>query len=138
MKDIAEYKIGDEIFRYVTVMGVFRWLVIGRRERENEVQLELECQTCNHGWKCKVLVAQNDYKKIVSVNMLNEDDEDSQRHFHGQEECTFWPTSAEAKNEHLKNLIRKAEKELSDARELVGHREKRLSELRGLIEDVQP
>lgn len=30
-KKIAEYKIGDELFRYVTAAGVFRYAVIGRR-----------------------------------------------------------------------------------------------------------
>lgn len=66
---IKDYKIGDELFRYVEAAGIFRYVVIGRRERQEEVQLEVECKTCSHGWQCQLLLAQNDYGKVVAEGL---------------------------------------------------------------------
>jgi len=137
-KGIGEYKVGDELFRYVTCAGVFRYVVTGRRERAEEIQLEVECKTCSHGWQCQLLLAQDDYSRIVAVHMLNNDDDDDQRVWHGNEGLHFWPTPTEAKNEQLRKLVSEARDRISKTEDLLKTQRARLDELKGLIEDVQP
>jgi|JI10StandDraft_1071094.scaffolds.fasta_scaffold221120_3 hypothetical protein len=136
---ISDYKFGDELFRYVDPCGVFRYVVIGRRERGDEVQLEVECKTCSHGYQCQLLLAQNDYGRIIAVHMLNDDAEDSQRHWHGNDEgLHFCSTSDEARQEQVRRLVRRATDNVNKCKESLAAAEKRLAEVKGLIEDVQP
>jgi ABC-type Zn2+ transport system substrate-binding protein/surface adhesin len=134
--DIGSYKIGDELFRYVEAGGVFRWKVVGVRQYEGETQLEVEGQTCSHGWKCRVLVARNDYGKIHAVHMLNEDEDDRQRHWHTNDGYHFWPTSAEAKREAAKVAIRKAKERVSNAQRTLESECKRLAELEQILSET--
>ena len=109
---ISDYKLGDELFRHVSGGGVFRYLVQCVRTYEDGPQLEVECETCSHGWKCRLLLAQNDYGKIVHVHMLNEDEDEPQRHWHGNEGLHFWPTKGEAREEGLQQIIKRTNDEI--------------------------
>lgn len=131
-RPIADYKIGDELFRYIVCGGVFRYIVLGRRDYSDSVQLEVECQTCSHGWKCRLLLAQDDYGKIIEVHMLNDCEEDRQRHWHGNEGLHFWPTAEEAKQEQIRRLIRNAEDAVNKAKDALGAAERRRDELKDL------
>lgn len=64
--------------------GLFSYKVIGVREYKEERQYEVECQTCSHGWKCVLLIAEDDDKKLRYIRMVdeNEDHISSQKHFH--------------------------------------------------------
>lgn len=135
---IADYKIGDELFRYIVCGGVFRYIVDGRREYDGRVQLEVECQTCSHGWKCRLLLAQDDYGKIVEVHMLNDDDEHSQRAWHGNEGLHFWPTAEEAKQEQIRRLIRTADENVRKAEDALVAAKSRRDELKDLATGAQP
>lgn len=136
---IADVKVGDELFRYVFPKGVFRYVVIGRREYAEGVQLEVECKTCSHGWQCQLLLAQDDYDHIVAVHMLNNDEEDDQRHWHANESgLHFCATAEEAKQEQVKKLVRDAEDGVRKAKEALRAAEARLAEMKGLMEGVQP
>lgn len=75
-------KIGTELYRWITAAGLFQYKVVGTRQYADDIQYEVECQTCSHGWKCLLLIAEDDYKKLQYVKMLNDDEDDSQRHFH--------------------------------------------------------
>lgn len=121
-KTISEYKIGDELFRHVEGGGTFRYLVQGIRTYghgekfdDNSTQLEVECQTCSHGWKCRVLLAQDDFGRIVVVHMLNEDEDDRQRHWHTNDGLRFWPTAQEAREEGLKLVLRRVDERIREA-----------------------
>lgn len=114
-KPISDYAIGDSMYRHVEGGGTFHYVVKGVRENEDGVQLEVECQTCTHGWKCRVLVAQNDYGRIVAVHMLNEDEDDPQRHWHTNDGLHFWPTRDQAREEGLQKIIRRVKERISDA-----------------------
>ena len=131
-KQIHEYALGDELFRYVICGGVFRYIVDGRREYDGRVQLEVECQTCSHGWKCRLLLAQDDYGRIIEVHMLNDDDEDSQRHWHINEGLHFWPTAEEAKQEQVRRLVKQAEEGVQKAKDNLAAAERRLAEFKDL------
>jgi len=134
---IAKFKIGDELFRYIEGGGVFRYVVTGRREYPEGAQLEVECKTCSHGWQCQLLIAENDYGKIVAVHMLNNDEEDDQRHWHSNEGHYFVSTIEEAKAGKVAKLIRDAEQRVVDARGALKVAEQRLTELRGLDQGAQ-
>lgn len=135
---IKDYKIGDELFRYVEMAGVFRYVVTGRREYQEEVQLEVECKTCSHGWQCQLLLAQNDYGKVVAVHMLNEDEEDPQRRWHGNEGFHFWPTVEQCKAEALQKALINRKEGVRLAQERLTAAEKSLAEIKALVDGVQP
>lgn len=135
---IKDYKIGDELFRYVEMAGVFRYVVTGRREYQEEVQLEVECKTCRHGWQCQLLLAQNDYGKVVAVHMLNEDEDEPQRGWHGNEGFHFWPTVEQCKAEGLQKALRNRIESVRVAQERLDSAKKSLAEIQALVDGVQP
>lgn len=137
-KGISDYMIGDELFRYVEPCGVFRYVVIGRREYGNEVQLEVECKTCSHGWQCQLLLAQDDNGRIVAVHMLNDDEDESQHSWHANTGMHFWRTASAAKQEQIRRVVRRAAENVEKYKEYLAAAVKRLDEVQGLIEDVQP
>lgn len=114
MKKIADYKLGDELFRHVECGGIFRFIVDGTRTFADGVQLEVESQTCSHGWKCRLLLAENDYGRIVNIHMLNEDEGDSQRHWHSNEGLHFWPTHQQARDEALALYVSRSDERIKD------------------------
>ena len=77
-------KIGTDLYRWVAMAGLFSYKVIGIREYKEERQYEIECQACSHGWKCILLIAEDDNKKLQYIRMVdeNEDHISSQKHFH--------------------------------------------------------
>lgn len=134
-KKINDYQLGDKLYRYVRGGGMFSYLVTGIRIYDaTSVQLEVESQSCSHGWKCSLLIGQNDYGKIFHIHMLNDDDCDSQRHWHTNDGLHFWPTEKEALNELHKILISEGEKEIRNLEERLVQERKRLDELRALLE----
>lgn len=137
-KQIHEYSLGDELFRYIVGGGVFLYIVDGRREYDGRVQLEVECQNCSHGWKCRLLLAQDDYGRIIEVHMLNDDEEHSQRHWHGNEGLHFWPTSEEAKQEQVRRLVKQAEETVQKAKANLAAAELRLAEFKDLATPHPP
>lgn len=134
---INDYKVGDELFRYVDGAGIFRYVVIGRRERPDEVQLEVECKTCTHGWQCQLLLARDDRDRIVAVHMLNNDEEEDQRNWHGNEGYHFHADADAAQQEKLEKLINCAKERLASAKDALRVAQDRLKELQGLAEGVQ-
>ncbi len=133
---ISTYSIGDELFRHIEGAATFRFTVQGIRKYEDSVQLEVECQTCTHGWKCRLLLAQNDYGKIVSVHMLNEDENDSQKHWHSNDGLHFWPTKVEAREEGLRALIRRADDRIKQKQDQLASELKYRDKLVSAIEDT--
>lgn len=132
MKKIDDYKVGDELFRYIEMGGIHRYIVQGVRQYQDDVQLEVEDQSCSHGWKCRLLVARNDYGKLHAVHMLNDDEEDTQRHWHQNEGFHFWPTTTRAKAEGFDAAIRRAKESVAKAEDGLAAAKRRLQELESL------
>lgn len=137
-KDINAYAIGDEIFRYVECGGVFRHIVQGIRKYDDGCQLEVESQSCRHGWKCRVLLAQNDFGRIVAVHMLNEDEDDPQKMWHTNDGLHFWSTAEEARAEGLQLLVNRTEERIRDLKQRLDSDTKRRDELVAAIKDLLP
>lgn len=136
MKRIEDYKIGDSLYRHVECGGQFHYIVDGIRTSESGVMLEVECQTCSHGWKCRLLVARNDYGKLHAVHMLNNDeDEDDQRHWHGNDGFHFWPDKSKAREEGLRAILARSRERVSRLRDQLAGEQKRLAEIEAAITD---
>lgn len=132
-KLIDKYVIGDSIWRHAEGGGTLQYKVVGIRSYDDGPQLEVEGVSCSHGWKCRVLLAQDDYKRIAAVHMLNEDDEDSQRHWHINEGLHFWPTRAEAREEGLRRILSRVKERIQKKEEDLNRERKYLAELEAAI-----
>lgn len=134
---INDCKIGTELFRYVDGAGVFRYVVDGIRTYNNEIQLEVECKTCSHGYQCRLLLAQDDRGRIFHVHLLNDSEEESQAYWHTNDGFFFVVTSQEAKQQKVAKMIKSAEDGGRKAQENLEGAKARLKEYQGLIEEVQ-
>lgn len=137
-KSIQDYKVGDQIFRHVEGGGTFEYIVKCVREYENERQLEVECQPCKHGYKCLVLLAQNDSGGIVSVHMLNNAEGDDQSYWHSNDGLHFWPTHEEAREEGLQLLARRVRDRISQKERGLEQEREHLKRIEAAIGGLQP
>lgn len=67
-------EIGTVFYRRASP-STLEYHVIGVRDYGDSKQYELECQSCRHGEKCRVLAAFDNYKKLRIIHMLHDDDE---------------------------------------------------------------
>ena len=74
-------KIGDKLYRYVEVGGIFTYTIIGLRISEFETAYEARCETCTHGWKCEMVIGNSD-DKLVYRYMINDDEDNRQNYWH--------------------------------------------------------
>lgn len=125
--------VGDELFRYIEGGGIHRFKVLGIRQYEDSIQYEVEDQNCTHGWKCRILIAHNDYGKLHAVHMLNEDENNSQRHWHTNEGYHFYPSSNEAKAEAYNAALRRAYERVEKAQKALTDAKDRRDELNDLL-----
>lgn len=102
-------ELGSKVYRYVPMSGIHAYIVEGVHTYEGVVQYVVEDQACSHGWKCKLLIAVNDYDKLAFVSMVNEDEEDPQRHWHNDSNYFYLKPSLAHKErmEELKDELRK-------------------------------
>ena len=128
--DINKINIGDVIYRYVSFGGIHKYKVVGKREYEDNTELEVEDQNCNHGWKCRLLVAVNDYNRLVSIRMLNDDEDNSQRCWHSQDEYNFWLDEKHARKQYAAVTLSKYKDKLQVAKNKV-------KELQGVVDDLE-
>lgn len=125
-------KIGDELFRYVEMSGIWKFIVKGVRQYESDFQYEIESQSCSHGWKCMLLIGLNDYGKLTYISMLNNDDDDRQEYWHVGK-FHFYPTAKEAKVEAHEHYLSEYKDKLRKAKESVSSIEKTIQEIKDLI-----
>jgi hypothetical protein len=125
-------KIGDLLYRYVSAGGVFKFTVIGLRINERDTQYEVRSENCNHGWKCELLIAKNDYGLLSYVCLLNDDEEDSQKFWHNDLFGTayhFFLTEQEAKQERIDWMINWQQKEIEKQKSSIQRAELELAKL---------
>lgn len=67
-------KMGQELYRRASP-NVLTYKVVGIRDYGDSKQYEMECQSCDHGEKCRVLVAKDNYNKLRVIHMLHDDDD---------------------------------------------------------------
>lgn len=136
-KGIGEYKVGDLLWRYVQTRGVFKYRVHGVRVYENEIQLEVTCESCSHGWKCELLLSEGDHGKLKYVRMLNNDEDNDQSYWHIDLEKSFdfYDTEKEAKLSGVRYLISDAKEQVRKAEDLLKQRKEHLAKLQSVLDE---
>lgn len=134
-------KIGTELYRWVSRAGLFHYKVVGKREYADDVQYEVECQTCSHGWKCHLLVATDDDKRVQYVKMINDDEEciREQKHFHTHS-GEFHLNKSDALTEYYKTTLKWYKTEIDKFKASVKSYEEKEKEIQNLIkiqEDIK-
>jgi hypothetical protein len=117
-------KIGDKLYKSARPY-IMEYKVIGVRDYADGKQYELECQSCRHGEKCRILVGGKN--KLVFIDMLN--DEDDEHYFWHTDTTRFWPLVRQAELERLRVHINDAEKNVSDAESTLTNRKNHLAKL---------
>ena len=108
--NIIALKIGEKLWKAAPPY-ILEYKVIGIRDYADGKQYELECQTCTHGEKCRILVGGT--KRLVFVDVLN-DEEDKHRYWHS-DDTHFWPLMRQAQLERLHVHIRDAKNAVENA-----------------------
>ncbi len=54
-----ELKIGDSMFRYISMSGIHKFTVIGVHQYETVCQYVVRDENCSHGWKCEMLITKD-------------------------------------------------------------------------------
>lgn len=128
-------KLNDELFRYVSPIGVFSYKVIGVRDYKDNTQYEVECQTCKHGYKCILLVAENEKGAFKYVSLLNYDEDNDQSYFHDCKEFSiFWRTLPEAHIECYKKMRHDSAKEIYEHKKKLKHLEDSFARLESALD----
>lgn len=127
--------IHDKFYRYIEMVGIFEYVVKGIRQYKEEQFFELECQSCNHGWKCMLLCGFDDYGKLQYIRMINNLENNDQRHFHthsGQ----FFSSKKEALINKGKKMREYIDEEIKKAKDTVLRLENQKQKEIKFIEDL--
>lgn len=130
-----KFKIGDKLYRAIRYHSVFEYTVTGVREREKSSQYEVKCDSCKDHPNCELLIAYNDYDKLIHIEMLN-DDEDlcrSQRFWHENEGFYFCTTKYDAEKERAQTYLKEAKDSVAKEKLILISAEKRLKEMQDLM-----
>jgi len=140
---IDQLVLGDKLYRYVHLGGMFEYTVIEIRKREGEPQqIVARCESCHHGWHCQVLLAQNSMGDIICVALLNDDEDNSQGCWHtqGEHDYVFRRTKRESfidvytRNiKLLQEKVANTEARLVRAREELAEEEARLKSFNEIL-----
>ncbi len=127
--------IGQELWRF-TWPNMLHYKVVGIRAYEDSEQYEVECQSCKHGKLCKVLIGRDDYDKLHTVNMLNNDEDDDQRCWHTRDDLStaYCTTKEGAQRERLRRSKAKAEDAVKSAQLALDNANKYLGEINNAYE----
>ena len=131
---MSKLKIGDKLYRYVSPSGIWEYVIIGIREYKDSVMYEAEAQASSHGYKCVLLIAEDEKGAYKYVSLLNYDEDDDQSYWHNDKKfCTFWTNKYLAHKECYKSLladekaeIHKLENQLKEKKDSVAKLEKAL------------
>ena len=126
--------IGDKLYKNTPLNGIFEYIVTEIRQDKDNVMYVAECQQCNHGYNCLVLIARNFTSKKVFkyVEMIN-DENDIDKHI-AYNYGLFFKSKKECKINTTKEYIKNYEKEIKDYKDKIKRAEKRIKELEMWVE----
>ena len=93
---------GDKVYNYVSPVGIFEYEVIGFKETDNFTEYIVRCNSCNHGYKCELMIIQCREDRLKYVQMLNDPDCE-QDYWH--EDGRYFLTSDKCKEDYILRLI---------------------------------
>jgi hypothetical protein len=79
---IMTLKIKDKLFRYVPLGGIHEFLVVEVHETQYGKQYIVEDQSCNHGWKCRLLITKTNEDSFKFIRQINDDEDNPQEALH--------------------------------------------------------
>jgi len=130
---IIKLKIGDELFKYQPLKGIWSYIVLGVRDYGDSVLYEIECQACNDHEKCRILVAQNDNQKSFHyVSIVNDDEEHEQYYWHIQNE--YYVSKNDCKRQAYKKEVEYKENRIKELEAQLKTVKDSLTELKLLID----
>lgn len=108
---MIDLKIGENVYRYVPNGigngGIWHYSIIERRENPEGMQYVVRSLACSHGWKCELLISEDDNGDLRYVRMVNNDEDDDQRHWHGHG-LRFCLTRDDAKRDAYNDRLKSA------------------------------
>lgn len=129
---MEKLKIGDGLFRVASPL-LLQYVCTGIRQYATGDLYEVECQSCSHGYKCQVLIGNDDYGRLTAIHMLNNNEENDQRCWHGND-TTFFTSKDAALLDRANGHIRRAREGVEAAEKGL---EARKAELQRLIEAAE-
>lgn len=138
-ENIISTNIGDILYKYVTLKGIFTYKVIGKREYKDNVQYEVECQQCRDHLPCHVLVTQVDNKPCFQYVSMVDEDEDYEQYYWNTSVNTFkteyyFKSLKDCKIDLGKGNIKNIEKEIEELEEKLKKAKFKLTEQKALID----
>lgn len=83
--------IGDSVYKYIPLRGVWDYVVKGKREYEATTLYEVEAQTCRDHEPCRVLITQVDNCAYFEyVGMANNSDIEEDENGYSKPEQYYW------------------------------------------------
>lgn len=123
-----------QLFYKIASPKILHYKVIGIRQYDTGHLYELECQSCTHsGDKCQVLAGFDDYGVLQVIHMLNDNEDESQRHWHTRD-TGLYQSIDEALLQRAYTHRREAKDELEKAEVVL---ERRKLELKRLDETIE-
>lgn len=120
MSNVNSLIVGTSLYKHIPLHGIFHYVVIGVREYADNTQYELECQTCKHGEKCRIL-AGGKAGRLAFIQVLN--DEENEHYYWHSDSTRFYFKKEHAELERVcshvsssKDSIEKAERTLVSLR----------------------
>lgn len=128
MSKNTELKIGDRLFRRVELSGIWEYEVIERRETPEGFQYVVRSLACTHGWKCELLIGEDDKGDLRYIRMVNNHEDDDQSYWHnpGQRFCR---TRGQAKVDACKMFEKGAQERVQKAKDSLAAAEKYAKEV---------
>lgn len=132
-------KIGDKLYRAIPYSSVFEYTVFGIRERENSSQYEIRCESCKDHEKCELLIAYDDYDKLIHIEMINEDKELCRKHrmWHENGKYFFRTNKYDAEEDRALTYLREAEKSVEDKKNALDYAKKYLTQIQDMINLIE-
>ena len=127
--------IGDKLYRRVEMSGIWEYEVFAVHDYGTVKQYSVRCAPCNHGWKCELLVAEDNKGNFVYVSMLNNDEDNDQTYWHTNGPL-FRKTKDEAKRDSYLVILRHRKEMLAKAQSALKQAEKDVAEMEILLEDL--
>lgn len=107
---MSDIKIGTKLYKCAPPY-LMEYLVIGIREYPDNIQYELECQSCKHGTKC-IILAGGKPNHLSFIQVLN--DEDDEHHHWHSDDTKYWFKPQHARLERINHHIREYENKVSE------------------------
>lgn len=131
--------IGDKLYRAIKYNTVFEYTVIGVRERKNYRQYEVRCESCLDHEKCELLIAYDDYNRLIHIEMLNEDEDlcEKQRFWHTNDGYYFQTNKYQAEKDRAQTYLKEAEEAVKKNKDNLANAEKQLIKMKDLINIIE-